>query len=1365
MILSSSVLAEQLDQQQTAGGSNFEFFANSRLAGQQFIAGMSSITRLELNLRLNSGSSFICQQNNNVIGVSIFTNAWSDSMDREVASSNNINLCSLFRSYGTYQWISIPLSQSIPLEIGQKYWIRVYYQGTQNIYSDLNWDRSQLDVNSNLKSFIGSGYGENDFTFKTYGNPITCSVGWKCQNDLTKAYQAADCSWSSITNCGSGQICSSGSCVANAPNMNLRSLVTTDNDGIPKNSFNQGEIILYQTDSQNTWKTGTFTPTFNVYKDGALVDGPNANSYDITEGGESLSFWRRQISDSWIGTYQVEAIVSPCSGSNTCSLSTTFSVNTVCQDTDGDGYGTNCALGPDCNDNDININPEKQEVLCDLVNNDCNADTVDSACINGQSCDYNAQQCVNVCVAGDSCKDQSTKGHQDSQCIWSNLITTGENAFCDSNDFQCNSWFDNCDSNWQNGCEININNDANNCGRCGNTCTSYQICSIGQCILNRGSCSNSADCNVGYTCQNNNCIIDLNNKAALLLPSDFFINVIDLAQNRGMDTGNFSDIAKNIANGFGEVHTRFDAVVLTGESMNTFISIYDTVNMDILGYQYYTKTLSDGTQVVQLSTTANWLDDLIERTPIISKTLRAMEQAKEKLPLVDIGIAFIVGFSKGSGDNIIDYGFNSLIYGGGHLISGTYELVYFFSDMGIGIVGKDNQLLYPPLNNIRNLMKNLTNFYQEQVPSSTCSTSPWGYIQCGASVWNILTYPLVSIERINARKNDNNMHFTINTMNYWAYMGGTTHIAGTVLKGNDSCNLGFKTINIGPGETQNVSFSWNATPADKNTPLTFRTDNWHYCEYTCCPPNGQICACDPNTGRGIINSFDANGCALPGTVSCSNYGALGGGQVLFMVENQLPIINSITCNSLNYQGVNCPNNITISAGDKLEMTLITHDLDDVNIDVNYAGDYPGERIIKSCTTISTDPTGVQCTFTFQTNARDVGNNYWMNLIASDGSNFSTQRVEFQIVANKPLITSPREGEITNTQTPAIRWNGIASSQPVHYNINFYQDRIDNIIRSTNIPDPNPLFPTKEYTPITPLTKDHSYWLEIVGINNYGVELSSEKRSFYVDCFFDTQCGEAINSGLSCRGNTLAEIWQIPICQNPGTMESSCTIRPEVRPQAICSFGCVNNQCLRGCNFNEPSCDSNNQCINNQCVPKIGCQYHNPNCDTNYTCQSNSCVEINQDRDRRGITTDCNDVDPRKWQLLRGFVDKDNDGYTVGIQRAVCSGAALPGGYKNQSNGVDCDDTNLNLWRNSTMYIDADSDNYAPNNVSKVKCIGGTVPLGFTSSPLRGLDCNDQNKFINPGGKEICDGIDNNCNGIIDDLIINSLFKLQMCQRR
>jgi hypothetical protein len=45
----------------------------------------------------------------------------------------------------------------------------------------------------------------------------------------------------------------------------------------------------------------------------------------------------------------------------------------------------------------------------------------------------------------------------------------------------------------------------------------------------------------------------------------------------------------------------------------------------------------------------------------------------------------------------------------------------------------------------------------------------------------------------------------------------------------------------------------------------------------------------------------------------------------------------------------------------------------------------------------------------------------------------------------------------------------------------------------------------------------------------------------------------------------------------------------------------------GCEFDNPSCTSDYNCINNSCVLKSGCRYSNPVCDDGHTCAYNECV--------------------------------------------------------------------------------------------------------------------------------------------------------------
>lgn len=62
----------------------------------------------------------------------------------------------------------------------------------------------------------------------------------------------------------------------------------------------------------------------------------------------------------------------------------------------------------------------------------------------------------------------------------------------------------------------------------------------------------------------------------------------------------------------------------------------------------------------------------------------------------------------------------------------------------------------------------------------------------------------------------------------------------------------------------------------------------------------------------------------------------------------------------------------------------------------------------------------------------------------------------------------------------------------------------------------------------------------------------------------------------------------------------------------------------------------------------------------------------------------------------------------------------------------------------TWYEDGDGDGYGRNDSTVRAC---TQPSGYAA---QGGDCNDTDPELNPGVRDVCDGVDNNCDGKIDD---------------
>ncbi|MBL4642315.1 MAG: hypothetical protein JKY44_01865 [Flavobacteriaceae bacterium] len=137
--------------------------------------------------------------------------------------------------------------------------------------------------------------------------------------------------------------------------------------------------------------------------------------------------------------------------------------------------------------------------------------------------------------------------------------------------------------------------------------------------------------------------------------------------------------------------------------------------------------------------------------------------------------------------------------------------------------------------------------------------------------------------------------------------------------------------------------------------------------------------------------------------------------------------------------------------------------------------------------------------------------------------------------------------------------------------------------------------------------------------------------------------------------------------------------------------------------------------------------------------------------------DCDDTDPLVLNVDQTwYIDVDADKYGLSIPVVSCT-RPINGFLVSELLGInDCDDTDPGAINTDQFwYIDADGDRYGLSN-AVVSC---TRPINsFIASELLGTnDCVDTNENLNPAIAEIFgDGIDNNCNGQIDEAVIGQL---------
>ena len=151
-----------------------------------------------------------------------------------------------------------------------------------------------------------------------------------------------------------------------------------------------------------------------------------------------------------------------------------------------------------------------------------------------------------------------------------------------------------------------------------------------------------------------------------------------------------------------------------------------------------------------------------------------------------------------------------------------------------------------------------------------------------------------------------------------------------------------------------------------------------------------------------------------------------------------------------------------------------------------------------------------------------------------------------------------------------------------------------------------------------------------------------------------------------------------------------------------------------------------------------------------------CNAVDDDCD--GLT-DEDDPDLSDGSVFYG--DSDGDGF--GGQQYQVTSCSAPAGYV--ANSLDCNDlnpatnpgafeicddedndcdTSIDEGVGLSWYADADGDGYGNVNSTVSAC---SAPQGYTANAT---DCDDTSPATSPSAYEICDGIDNNCDGSIDE---------------
>jgi parallel beta-helix repeat protein len=201
----------------------------------------------------------------------------------------------------------------------------------------------------------------------------------------------------------------------------------------------------------------------------------------------------------------------------------------------------------------------------------------------------------------------------------------------------------------------------------------------------------------------------------------------------------------------------------------------------------------------------------------------------------------------------------------------------------------------------------------------------------------------------------------------------------------------------------------------------------------------------------------------------------------------------------------------------------------------------------------------------------------------------------------------------------------------------------------------------------------------------------------------------------------------------------------------------------------PSHGTNNDVFNNTLCGNSFGDIKVSNGDGSNTADSNTCDVSNIGGCDWSCGTD-------NANLVSVYFDFDNDGYysddsadcsctnPAGGKCACCNPGLFDGSADAKASyetscdcqwtpGLDPNDCDPSVPAEEPYYCDSDSDTYY-----------SATPSGYATEPPQGCqltpgdDCDDTNAAVNPGATEICNGIDDNCDGQIDEGVKTTFYR-------